>query len=170
MVAARIGRVTEVGHRKAEVRREKEKLDEKLGKKPGKQPDEKLDKKPDEKLGKKLDKELDERRERPERRELPAPDFAHFVSGIAAQTLMQLGDIENPFEGGRKVDMESARYSIDLITMLEEKTKGNLTPDEERYLRAALHDLRMRFVEVASGKGPAGPGPEPDAAGGGDQP
>jgi len=107
----------------------------------------------------KLEKKLEEKRA--ERSELPAPDFVHFVSGIAAQTLMQLGDIENPFAGEKKVDLESARYSIDIIAMLEEKTKGNLTPDEERYLKAALHDLRMRYVEAASGK----PEPPPADAG-----
>ncbi|MHC5059051.1 MAG: DUF1844 domain-containing protein [Planctomycetota bacterium] len=133
----------------------------------------------------KLEKKIEERRERAEKRELPAPDFVHFISGIAAQTLMQLGDIENPFVGERKVDLESARYSIDVIAMLEEKTKGNLTPDEERYLKAALHDLRMRYVEAvsagpdasasdagpdasASDAGPA-PGGGPDASGGGEK-
>jgi len=119
---------------KAEVRREKEKLE------------------------KKLEEKREEKRERAESHALPPPDFVHFVSGIAAQTLMQLGDIENPFAGGKKVDLESARYSIDVIAMLEEKTKGNLTPDEERYLKAALHDLRMRFVEAASAK----PKPDPE--------
>ncbi|MHC4251653.1 MAG: DUF1844 domain-containing protein [Planctomycetota bacterium] len=124
-----------------------------------------------EKLEKKIDEKRKERGEQVGKRELPAPDFVHFVSGIAAQTLMQLGDIENPFVGERKVDLESARYSIDVIAMLEEKTKGNLTPDEERYLKAALHDLRMRYVEAVSAKpdasasdaGPA-PGAGPDAS------
>ena len=110
----------------------------------------------------KIEEKNEERRDRAEKRELPAPDFVHFVSGIAAQTLMQLGDIENPFAGERKVDLESARYSIDVIVMLQKKTKGNLSPDEERYLKAALHDLRMRFVEVASGKPDA---PQYDAGG-----
>ena len=120
-----------------------------------------------EKLEKKLDEKRKERRERAGKAELPPPDFAHFVSGIAAQTLMQLGDIENPFAGERVVDLDSARYSIDLLAMLEEKTKGNLTPDEERYLKAALHDLRMRYVEAASGEGPPGEEPGPEAGPGG---
>jgi len=116
----------------------------------------------------KLEKKLEEKRA--EGRELPAPDFVHFVSGIAAQTLMQLGDIENPFAGEKKVDLQSARYSIDIIAMLEEKTKGNLTPDEERYLKAALHDLRMRYVEAASGKPKAPPADAGEAPSGGDKP
>ncbi len=113
----------------------------------------------------KLEKKIEERREEAGRRKLPPPDFIQFVSGIAAQTLMQMGDIENPISGGRKVDLESARYSIDLIAMLEEKTKGNLTPDEERYLKAALHDLRMRYVEaVKAGPGASTPDSGPDAS------
>jgi hypothetical protein len=132
---------------KAEVRREKEKLAEKLAEK------------------------IEERREEAGRRKLPPPDFIQFVSGIAAQTLMQMGDIENPISGGRRVDLESARYSIDLITMLEEKTSGNLTPDEERYLKAALHDLRMRYVEaVKAGPGESTPDSGPDATSSGDAP
>jgi len=103
----------------------------------------------------KLEKKLEDKRA--ERPEMPAPDFIHFVSGIAAQTLMQMGEIENPFAGEKRVDLESARYSIEVIAMIEEKTKGNLTPDEERYLKAALHDLRMRYVEAASGKPKASP-------------
>ncbi len=115
---------------KAEVKREQEKLDEKLKEKHA---------------------------EQAAKHEMPAPDFMHFISGIAAQTLMQLGDIENPFEGKKVVDLQNARYSIDLITMLEEKTKGNLSPDEKSYLKSALHELRMRFVEAAGAK--------PEAAG-----
>ena len=123
---------------KAEVRREKEKLDEKLAEK------------------------LEERARRgPEFKELPPADFMHFVSGIAAQTLMQLGELDKPAAGGKAVDLASARYSIDILGMLEEKTKGNLTSEEERYLKAALHDLRMRFVDASSGKGGSGEGTEP---------
>lgn len=111
---------------KAEARREKEKLQAKI--------------------------EEEETAER-EARKLPPADFQHFISGVAAQVLMQLGELENPMAGEKRVDLESARYSIDILQMLEEKTKGNLTPEEQRYLTAALHDLRMRFVGAATGKG-----------------
>ncbi len=95
-------------------------------------------------------------------RDAPPADFLHFVSGMAAQALMQLGAIENPLEGGRKTDLAAARYSIDCLQILAEKTKGNLTDEEDRYLRAALHDLRMRFVEAARTVGTQG---GPDDAG-----
>ena len=102
--------------------------------------------------------ELDEKLEaqaEAERRALPEASFLQFLSGIATQALMQLGVIENPFLQKKSVDLDAARYSIDIIGILEQKTKGNLTPDEERYVKAAIHDLRMRYVEVASGKAPA---------------
>jgi len=89
-------------------------------------------------------------------RPLPPADFGHFVSGVAVQTLMQLGEIENPIHGEKRVDLASAKYSIDLLNMLAEKTSGNLTQDEDRYLKAALHDLRMRYVEAVSGPPPEG--------------
>jgi hypothetical protein len=127
---------------KAEVKREQEKLDAKL-----------------------KEKREKESKEQAAPHELPAPDFMQFISGIAAQTLMQLGDIENPYEGKKTVNLEAARYSIDLIAMLEEKTKGNLSPDEERYVKSAVHDLRMRFVEAAGAK-PETAEAEPDASGG----
>ncbi len=95
-------------------------------------------------------------------RDAPPADFLHFVSGMAAQALMQLGAIENPLEGDRKTDLAAARYSIDCLQMLAEKTKGNLTDEEDKYLRAALHELRMRFVDAARTAGTQG-GPD-DAA------
>ncbi len=110
---------------KAEARREKEKLQAKI--------------------------EEEETAER-EARKLPPADFQHFVSGIAAQVLMQLGELENPMAGEKRIDLDSARYSIDILQMLGEKTKGNLSPEEQRYLTAALHDLRMRFVGAATGE------------------
>ncbi len=106
-----------------------------------------------EKLEKKIEEKRQEREERAESRELPPADFLHFISGMAAQVLMQLGAIENPLAGEKALDLAAARYSIDILQMFEEKTKGNLTPDETKYLSSALHDLRMRFVEAATGSG-----------------
>jgi len=100
-----------------------------------------------EELGKKLQDEADKARAQP----LPPAEFLPFVSGIAAQALMQLGAIDNPIYGKKIVDLDAARYSIDIIGVLEEKTRGNLTPEEEKYLKAALHDLRMRYVSAAQG-------------------
>lgn len=103
-----------------------------------------------------LDKEFEKRERSTGQKKLPPASFLGFISGLATQTLMQLGEIENPFSGGKVVDLEAARYSIDLLGILEEKTKGNLSPDEERYLKAALYDLRMRYVSAVSGRSSEG--------------
>ena len=78
--------------------------------------------------------------------QFPEADFLSFISGLAAQTLMQLGEIENPLEKKKAVNLQAARYSIDLVAMLQEKTEGNLTDEEKKYLGAVLNDLRLRFV------------------------
>ncbi len=87
--------------------------------------------------------------------ELPRIDFATFVVSLSHSALVHLGDAPDP--GGVKSppNLELARQTIDLLALLEEKTRGNLTGDEERLLGAALYDLRLRFVEVQKQQGPA---------------
>lgn len=82
---------------------------------------------------------------------LPAIDFATFVLSLNHSARVHLGDAPEP--GGEKVavSLPMARQTIDLLSLLQEKTKGNLTGTEERILEQALYDLRMRFVEVAKG-------------------
>jgi len=81
---------------------------------------------------------------------LPKPNFAMFLAGLATQALIHLGEIEHPHTKKKEVNLDEAKYTIDLLEMFEEKTKGNLTPDEKRYLDELLYDLRMRFVAVAT--------------------
>lgn len=78
--------------------------------------------------------------------------FLQFLSGMAAQTLMHLGVLENPITRARTVDLSNAKYSIDLLRILQQKTAGNLTAEEEKYLNAALLDLQTRYAGVAGGK------------------
>ena len=75
--------------------------------------------------------------------------FMTFLAGLAQQTLMQLGEIESPFSGQREVDLQGARYSIELLTTIQIRTKNNLTADETNALTEALHDLKVRYVEIA---------------------
>jgi hypothetical protein len=79
---------------------------------------------------------------------LPRVDFATFILSLSHSALMHLGEAPNPETNGVAVSLPLARQTIDLIGMLEEKTKGNLTGDEERLLGQILFDLRMRFVET----------------------
>ena len=79
---------------------------------------------------------------------LPSIDFATFVMSLSHSVVMNLGDVPNPETQQVEVNLELARQTIDLIGLLEEKTKGNLTGDEERLVTQILFDLRMRFVEA----------------------
>lgn len=75
--------------------------------------------------------------------------FLNFIASLVQQTLMQLGQMENPMTGQRELDLEGARYTIDLLTALEKKTAGNLSDHEEQGLSQSLRDLKMYYVEVA---------------------
>jgi hypothetical protein len=79
---------------------------------------------------------------------LPSIDFTTFVLSLSHSALMHLGEAPNPETGAVERSLPLARQTIDLIGMLEEKTKGNLSGDEERLIGQILFDLRMRFVEL----------------------
>lgn len=85
-----------------------------------------------------------------EEHELPNLDFSTFVLSIIGTAYVHLGDAPSP-EGHPDKDLMLARHDIDLLGLLQEKTRGNLTGDEERLLDSALYDLRMRFIEVSKG-------------------
>jgi hypothetical protein len=91
-----------------------------------------------------------ERAGEPPALDLPTLDFSTFVLGIIGTAYMHLGDAPGP-DGEPERDLGLARQDIDLLGLLEEKTKGNLTGEEERLMEQALCDLRMRYIEVARG-------------------
>jgi hypothetical protein len=85
-------------------------------------------------------------------------DFYTFVLSLGSSAFVHLGDAPHPETGvPAPPDLLVAHQTIDILAMLREKTKGNLTPEEERFLDALLTDLRMRFVEKSKGKGEAAP-------------
>jgi hypothetical protein len=88
----------------------------------------------------------------PPAEQLPELDFAMFALSLAHSAWVHLGDAPNPVDGQRDVNLSMARQTIDLLAMLQEKTRGNLDGDEERVLEQSLYDLRMRYVEVAKAK------------------
>jgi len=79
----------------------------------------------------------------------PKPTFAFIVSGIVSQALIGLGQVANPITQKKELNLEEAKFAIDTLQMLQEKTKGNLTDPEKKYLDAVLYDLRMRFIDAA---------------------
>ncbi len=84
--------------------------------------------------------------------ELPAIDLTTLILSFSHNVLVHLGDAADPVTGEREVDLPLARQNIELIALLQEKTRGNLTGEEERVLGQALYDLRMRYVEVVKRK------------------
>jgi hypothetical protein len=72
------------------------------------------------------------------------------VSMLVTQALMYMGGIPDPRTGQAVVALDYAKIYIDMLGVLEEKTKGNLTPDEEKMLGQTAHELRMEFVEVGA--------------------
>jgi uncharacterized protein DUF1844 len=89
---------------------------------------------------------------KPDEDALPKVDFSTFVLSLSHSALMHLGQAPHPETGTLETSLPLARQTIDLLGMLEEKTKGNLSGDEERLLTQILFDLRMRFVEVSKPK------------------
>ncbi len=89
-------------------------------------------------------------------------NFIQFIGGFAVQTLVHLGRMSNPMTNQSAVDLPNAKYSIDILGILQEKTKGNLTPEEDEYLSNLLRDLRMEYVAAAGGRKEAAPKPEGD--------
>jgi hypothetical protein len=87
-------------------------------------------------------------RPKSDRPSLPEPSLKTFVSGLAGQVLINLGLFDNPLTGKRQVDLEQAKYSIDLLQILQDKMQGNLTDEEAKLMSAILYDLRMRYVEA----------------------
>lgn len=91
--------------------------------------------------------EVDESPEGDEGGTLPTIDFATFILSLSHSALMHLGEAPHPDTNKVEANLPLAKQNIDLLGLLEEKTKGNLTGDEERLLAQVLFDLRMRYVE-----------------------
>jgi hypothetical protein len=79
---------------------------------------------------------------------LPAIDFSTFVVSLSHSALVHLGDAPSP-DGEGERDLALAKQTIDLLGILQEKTRNNLSGEEERLLDQVLYDLRVRFVEIS---------------------
>ena len=79
--------------------------------------------------------------------ELPPANFRTLVATLASQAMMGLGAYGDPQSGRVVIDVAGAQFAIDLLGVIEEKTKGNLTPEESEELKEVLAHLRARFVQ-----------------------
>lgn len=80
--------------------------------------------------------------------ELPEANFRSLVSFLASQAIMGLGAMADPQSGRVVIDLEGSRFMIDLLDVLEQKTKGHLTEEEAKELRQILAELRSRYVQI----------------------
>jgi hypothetical protein len=88
----------------------------------------------------------DEPRQEPER-----ITFSALVLSLASTAAIHFGDLAEPGSSQPKApDLEAARHMIDILSVLDEKTRGNLTAEERQLLEQVLYELRMRFVDAAA--------------------
>jgi hypothetical protein len=106
----------------------------------------------EEKIEKKEEKEEEKKeettKEDPHRAPLPEVNFNSLIFSLSSSALLNFGEIADPQTGEKKKDLDLAKHSIDVIAMLQEKTKGNLTDEEQKFLDSILTDLRWRYVKA----------------------
>ena len=78
----------------------------------------------------------------------PGTPFTNFLEPLIAQAYMSLGMLPNPYQQQTKVDVGSARQMIDILSLLQEKTARNLTPDEDDFLNTYLGELKLAYVKI----------------------
>ncbi|MBU0951947.1 MAG: DUF1844 domain-containing protein [Elusimicrobia bacterium] len=83
-------------------------------------------------------------------------NFIGLIISLSAGAWQHLGKIENPITGKIEKNMENAKMSIDILEMLKEKTKGNLSAEEEKLLDNTLADLKLNYVEELKSDGTSG--------------
>jgi hypothetical protein len=78
---------------------------------------------------------------------MPKVDLMTFVLSLSSTALVHLGEVPEPESGRVATDLPMARHTIDVLSMLAEKTRGNTTDDECRLLKDVLFELRMKYVQ-----------------------
>ncbi|MHB1157105.1 MAG: DUF1844 domain-containing protein [Phycisphaerales bacterium] len=82
-------------------------------------------------------------------RQLPPADFRTLVSTMVTQAMFAMGMIPDPQTGRRMASLDMARHHIDMLSVIESKTKGNLDDEETKLLTSALYELRMQYVQLS---------------------
>jgi len=135
-----------MGEEKGFVIKDRRALDEKgeLKKRP-----EEEDKKTEQREAKRAEPSADKAREEQQRPPLPEVNFTSLIFSLSSSALYHFGEIADPQTGQKKKDLALAKHAIDTIAMLKEKTKGNLTEEEQKFIDSVLTDLRWRYVKEA---------------------
>lgn len=82
----------------------------------------------------------------------PEVTFSFFVTTLALQAAIALGVVPNPANNQKQEDLTQAKFLIDTLNMLQEKTKGNLTDEETKVMENVLYELRMQYLEKTKGE------------------
>jgi hypothetical protein len=82
---------------------------------------------------------------------LPQVDFSTHILSLASTTMIALGTQPSPDGESHPVDLETAKYLIDVLAMLQDRTKGNLDETEQKLLASLIYDLRVAFVDAQRG-------------------
>lgn len=96
-------------------------------------------------------KEAPPKREEKKEREahpLPEVNFSSLIFSLSSSALFHIGEIADPQTGEKKKDLPLAKHAIDTIAMLKEKTEGNRTDEETKFVESILTDLRWRYVKA----------------------
>lgn len=83
-------------------------------------------------------------------------NFINYVSSLVFQTMIFLGELPNPMTNETEKNIDQAKFLIDTLVMMREKTKGNLSKPEEDLLNSAVYELQMRYVDLAAKENPQG--------------
>lgn len=83
-------------------------------------------------------------------------DMETLILSLSTSAMIQLGLVEDPAGGRIPADLEAARHTIDMLAVVQEKTRGNLTPPEEQLLEQVLYELRLAYVKLAGESRPPG--------------
>ena len=75
-------------------------------------------------------------------------DFMAYLSSLAFQAMVFLGEIPNPLNNKTEQNLQQAKFLIDTLTLLKEKTKGNLAAQEDNLLNTSLYELQMKYVQA----------------------
>jgi hypothetical protein len=92
--------------------------------------------------------EKEARKEKEQPRPVPEVNFSAFVYSLSTSALVHLGEIPEPITEKMDKNLPLAKQTIDILGILQDKTKGNLTQEEENLLNSFLYDLRMRYVKA----------------------
>ena len=91
----------------------------------------------------------DQENQKEDELELPVPDFMTYISSLSAQALISLGQIENPMTKKKETDVFQAKYIIDLLVLLRDKTRNNLSKEEDASMTQVISSLQLLFVRVS---------------------